>query len=589
MMAGIFLSLTQEHMFDILKKTEHKFLFGCRFLTYFFDNRFQVNKKNIYIMGVGRMETLEEAKDLLAQKGEAERLYRIYRNVQSGNKAALNQLFKTADNREVCSLDKMNKEYELSRMDNVLDAELVFDSEENRKEREWLHSVNSKVIFQFPCLNKMLYKKKKSFLSKAKNTGYENGKRIKNSSHSKFYEGEYDISDLNEIMYETIIEVFSSKTDEDNCLTLDGKKNIKTPVCDGVSLLKNISYFTSRKINRRTKGSYLDILDTEYWGEEQNIEVSYFDKYEFKNYLQNEGGSARMMMYAEYLEWLERFDIHKLFKANARDIRAIIETIMNCEETFITDISGNDGTGLGMRLVQQKMLQKIIKSKYNLNIRQENISKNMEIIEQRLLNHLLYALNYKIDKAEESKGIYEKESERFLYERDKKSYVKVFSRTSYELYEKSRRFINGNADSIGTENYFKAVKKYEDTIVDIVSAERGKKKYDMINLMYGNDDLVEDKRATLFHIAKTVILYYQRKEDEYKRREWRDYKKSKLIDWGKGYWEAELEEELLNIKLWTDKNVKKPIWHKIKKDKLMVYCGYTNYYFCDEENRIETA
>ena len=52
----------------------------------------------------------------------------------------------------------------------------------------------------------------------------------------------------------------------------------------------------------------------------------------------------------------------------------------------------------------------------------------MEIIEQRLLDHLLYSLNYRIGKAEESKGIYKKESERFLYEADRKSYIKIFNR-----------------------------------------------------------------------------------------------------------------------------------------------------------------
>lgn len=99
----------------------------------------------------------------------------------------------------------------------------------------------------------MLYKKKKKFLSKTKNIGYENSQKIKNGSCSKFYEGEYDISDFNELMNETIIEIFNEKTDENNCLILDGKKNEEYPICDGISLLRNISYFTSRKVNKRAK------------------------------------------------------------------------------------------------------------------------------------------------------------------------------------------------------------------------------------------------------------------------------------------------------------------------------------------------
>ena len=80
------------------------------------------------------------------------------------------------------------------------------------------------------------------------------------------------------------------------------------------------------------------------------MEFSYFDKYKFKKYLEDKGGSSRIMIYAEYLEWLKRFDIYKLFKANAYDIKAMIETIMNCEETFIADMSGDSEIGFGMRL-----------------------------------------------------------------------------------------------------------------------------------------------------------------------------------------------------------------------------------------------
>ena len=165
-------------------------------------------------------------------------------HVQSGDKSALDALFKEVKNKQIFRADEINMEYQMSHMDNVLDSELVLDKEKNEQEDEWVNSAYSNVAFKFPCLNKMLYKKKKRFLATAKNTGYENGKKIKNSGHSKFYEGEYDISDFNELMYETVIEIFNTKTDENKCLTLDGKKNVENPICDGISLLRNISYFT---------------------------------------------------------------------------------------------------------------------------------------------------------------------------------------------------------------------------------------------------------------------------------------------------------------------------------------------------------
>lgn len=521
---------------------------------------------------------------LLVYKVEAEELYQIYLRVQSGDKTALDELFKTVDGKQISKTDKINKEYRISHMDNVLDSELVIDNEKNKQEDEWVNSVYSHVAFRFPCLNKMLYKKKKSFLATAKNTGYENGKRIRNSNCSKFYEGEYDISDFSELMYETIIEVFNEKTDENKCLTLDGKKNEKYPICDGVSLLRNISYFTSRKINKRAENSYLDILDMGYYNEEEKTEPSGFDKYAFKKFLEFEGGISRLAIYAEYMEWLQKYDVHKLFKANACDIKAIIETIMNCEETFISDAVGDMEDGLGMRLVTQEMLQKIIKSRHSINVEQENISKDLEVIEQRLLEHLFYSLNYRIGKAEESKGIYEKESERFLCEVEEKKYIKVFSRTSYIIYDQSIRFINNNSNDF--DSYFRTIKKYEDMVIDIVTLEKGKKKYDMVNLISENDDdLVDDKREALLNIAKTVISYYQKKEDEFKNNELSGYKLNRLVDWDQGYWEAELQGDFMNIKLWSRRDVKKPIQHSISKEKLMVYCGYMDFCFCNVENR----
>lgn len=516
--------------------------------------------------------------------------------VQSGDKSALDELFKerNIDDKRTYRVDERYKERRMSNMDNVLDMELILENEkENEKKRQkdqWLNSSDSKVAFQFSCLNRLLYKKKKKLLSKEKDTGYENGKKKENNNHSKFYEGEYDLSDFNSLMYEVITEIFNTKTDEDNCLTLDGKKNTKYPICDGISLLKNVSYYTSRKINKRAQNSYLDILNMDSWDEvtEENLcaKNSVFDEYALKKYYESKSRSSRLAIYAEYLEWLQKYDIHKLFKENARDIQAIIETIINCEVTFDINVSGDNETGFGMRLVTQKKLQEIIKSRHNINIEQENISNDLKIIEQRLLDHLFYSLSYRIAKAEESDGIYDKESERFLQELDNKAYTKIFSRTSYKIYDVSVSFINSNVNGNDFDNYFRVVKKYEDMIMDIVSLEKGKKKYDMVNLILEEDDLVDDKQETLLDIGKTVITCYAKKEKEFERNHLGSYKSGKLVDWEKGCWEAELQGEFMNIKLFSNRNVKKPIQHNINKEKLMVYCGYMNLYFCNIENKV---
>lgn len=526
-------------------------------------------------------------KEKITNKEELDKLYEIYMRVQTGDKSALDELFKATDNKQISRADEINKEYQMSHMDNILDSEFVLDMEQSRQEKGWVNSASSKVAFQFPCLNKMLYKKKKRFLSTSKNTGYENGKKTKNNGHSKFYEGEYDISDFNELMYETVIEIFNTKTDENKCLTLDGKKNVENPICDGISLLKNISYFTSRKINKRAKNSYLDVYGMEYGDKEPQTDLSDFDKYAFKKFIESERGTSRLAMYAEYLAWLKKNDVHKLFKVNACDIHAIIDTIMNRADIFMKDMSGDNEIGLGMRFVTQEKLQEMIMSRHNINIEQENISKDLEIIEQRLLDHLFYSLNYRIGKAEESKGIYEKESERFLYGLEEMKYIKVFSRTSYKIYNESIRFINSDINIEDFDDYFREIKKYEDMVVDIVSLEKGEKMYDMVNLIFeDNDDLVEDKRKALADIASTVILFYQKKEEEYIQDRLTGYSMKGIAKRGNGCWETKLEDDFLHIKSWSGRNVKKPIRHSIDKEKLMVYCGYVNFYFCNVEDKI---
>lgn len=524
-------------------------------------------------------------------KDELDRLFRIYKRFQSGDKSALDELFRSVENKQGCKLDKIYKKHRMKNMDNVLDSEEVIDNEKSKQEDEWENSHDSQVTFRLSCLNRMLYKKKKGFLSKVKNTGYENGIKLKSCNCSKFYEGEYDLSDFNEIMYWTIIEIFNKKTDADNCLTLYDKKNVKIPICDGLSLLKNISYFTSIKINERARKSCLDISDIVSYGEksEEDVEceISNFDKYAFEEFFKSESSGMRLLIYEECLEWLNKNDVHKLFKISARDIKAIIETIMNVKETFITDVEDDVDLGLGMHLAKQKVLQELIKRRHNINVEQGNISKDLEIIEQRLLDHLFYSLNYKIDKAEESSGIYEKESERFLYKMDHTAYSKMFSRTIHSVYKASVAFVNSNMDGKDCNGYFEVVEEYDDFVMDIVSLEKGKKKYDMCNLIIkSNNDLVEDKRSALINIANVIITYCQNEERNYVKEKMGEYRKKKTVDFANGYWETVLDSEFLNVDFWSSKSVKKPIRHRIDREELMIYCGYMNFYICDTESKI---
>lgn len=547
---------------------------------------------NLNCGGNGLLSNTDKYIEELGNKEELEQIYQIYIRVQSGDKSALNELFKSVEVKPICKADEIYKKDRMSNMDNVLDVELALEREKNKLKDEWENSSDSRVTFQFPCLNKLLVAMKKDLLYGTKNTGYENGKKKTKSSHKKFYDGKYDVSDFNELMYEVITEIFNKKTDINSCLTLDGKKNKKYPICDGVNLLRNISYFTSRKINKRAKNSCLDIFDTGYYKEEIDEIGSYFDQKALKEFWEleslesesweSEGDTSRLSIYSEYLGWLKRYDIHKLFKANACDIHAILDTIMDNDDVFKIDKSGDKEIGFGMRFVTQKKLQKIIQSSLKMNIAQENLSADLKIIEQRLLDHLLYSLNYRIDKASKSDGIFEKESERFLYELDEKKYIKIFSRSSYDIYEKSIKFL----DSGDYKDYFRTIKKYEDMVIEIITLGKRKNNYDMVDLILKDDtDLANDKVEVLFNIANTIIPYFKNKEDEYRKNQLDNYKLKGFVDWENKCWEAELEDKILKIRLRSRRDIKNPIRYIINRENLMVYCGCINLYFCDVERK----
>ena len=75
-----------------------------------------------------------EAENVLENE-EAEMLYQIYIRVQSGDKTALNEIFKSESAKQTCKVDEMNKEYRLSHLDNVLDSELVLSDEKDKQKK----------------------------------------------------------------------------------------------------------------------------------------------------------------------------------------------------------------------------------------------------------------------------------------------------------------------------------------------------------------------------------------------------------------------------------------------------------------------
>lgn len=502
---------------------------------------------------------------------EVERLYQNYIRYQSGDKSALDEVFMEVGKKvgETKRIVELEEEYKLSHTENVLDAGLVENEIEYKR-----NSRKLKVVFSFSCLNDMVSKAKYYYSKNGIFTGYENGKKIDSHGYKKFHSGKYDTLELEEAMQEIVVKLFQGKLSGSNI-----------DIINGVTLLGNIKYYLSKEIVNYNRVLCKNVPET-YIDMKNGEEVSYFDQYSKRIWTEMDGQVSRITPYSTCLEWLQRNDVCMLFKANACDIKAIIETIMNCKDTFIVNKDDDMELGLGMRPVTQETLQEIIRYRHNLNVDQENISADMELIEQRLLDHLFYSLNYKIGKAKESMGIYKKESGRCLYELNEKSYIKMFGRAGYEIYGKSIDFINSDMNGSDFDNYFNIIKKYEEMVLDVISKGKGKK-YDMVNLISDNDyDLVDDKREALFNIANTMIACYQKKENEYRKNHFGGYKMKSLKDWDNGFWEAYFQDIFLNIKLWSNRNVKKPIHCKINKENVMVYCGYMNFYFCDKERMI---
>lgn len=75
----------------------------------------------------------------------------------------------------------------------------------------------------------------------AKTTFTSEEKQTKNR-HRKYYTGTFDVSDINEMSYLIITEVFYATPDEEKCVSVNGIRSV-VPITDGKTLIQNISFF----------------------------------------------------------------------------------------------------------------------------------------------------------------------------------------------------------------------------------------------------------------------------------------------------------------------------------------------------------
>lgn len=499
----------------------------------------------------------------MKESKDVERLYQNYIRYQSGDKSALDEVFMEVGKKagETKRIVELEEEYKLSHTENVLDAGLVENEIGYRRKDRKL-----KVVFSFPCLNNMVRKAKYEYSKNGIFTGYENGKKINSNGYKKFHSGKYDTFELEEEVQEIVIKLFQGKLSE---------SNIK--IIDGVSLLGNIKHYLSIKMEKRNKILCKNVPEI-YMDAETGEELSRFDQYSETCWLQSKGQVSRLLLYTDALKWLRKNNIHNLFNTTSFDIHAIIDTILKNECVF------EEGKKGGLRLQKQKELRNIIYRTECRNIEEKNISSDLKLMEQRFIDHLLYSLDYYIGKAPENNGSYERESNRYLYKYETEAYSKMFSSERMTLYEICHAY---NDNFIGDNECLEMLQKYEDIIFPILTKEKGIKKYDMINLLTMNYDVVsEDFYTVLQNIVNTIMNKFHREETEKTGYFFKQYgvERKKFAKEYK-YWEAELLKSEMQIKLWSGEDIKNPVRYKIDRNCLLVFEGYQNYYFFDCDNK----
>lgn len=493
---------------------------------------------------------------------DVERLYQNYIRYQSGDKSALDEVFMEVGKKvgETKRIVELEEEYKLSHTENVLDAGLVQDEIQYRRNDRKL-----KVAFSFPCLKDMVRRAKYDYSKKGIFTGYENGKKIDSHGYKKFHSGKYDTLELEEVMQEIVIKLFQGKLSGSNI-----------DIIDGITLLRNIKYYLTIEIGNYNKVLCKNVPET-YIDRKNGEEMSYFDQYSKKIWLESKGQISRILPYSDCLEWLQRNDVHYLFNRDSSNIYAIIDAILKFEGVFE---KGEDGD---LKLVKQKILKNIIYNLEGIYIAEQNISIGLKRMEQNLIDFLLQSLNYYIGKAPGSNGNYDKESERCLYKQSKQAFIKIFSKGKQQLYKACLGYTEG---FLSLNDFMCTLQIHENTVLPILLKEKGRWKYDMVNLLMGNDDVMnEDYNTVLWNIADLLVRSFQEEENKRVERLLEQHQ-AECFNKKCKYWEAKLQDKCLQLRLWTGEDRKKPIRYDINRDDLIVYEGCVKYYFIDCESCI---
>lgn len=501
------------------------------------------------------------------QTSDAEELYQEYLKYQNGDKSALDRIFFEEKDR----LQELTNKYYSSLsgteyMDNVLDSEFIKAEIADEQKKH-----NSKVKFRFTCLNRILSNAKWAYNKDYIDTCYRDGIRVK-GGYRKFHEGKYDTFDIQELMIEILIKIFQGKLISNN------------PITNATTLLENIKYHLGREIGKANEILHKNIPESKKSidGDGEETYHSYFDEFSEKRWMDSQRDFDRLLVYSDSLKWIIKNDIHKLFRGDSDDIHAIIDGILGYKHMF------KSKNQEGLTKDPYKKLQEYILNATGRNILDNNISMDLGVMEQKLLNHLMYALNYEIIKAPENSNLSKNESKRLLKELDLKRYFKLFGRESMNIYEYCTDYLK-SVNYYSYKNFLMALKRYDDIIFPILEKVKGKKKYDMINLLTYDMDVIEENiYKVASNIAETLVTHYQKIEKEYICNFLDQYNIIDRFGTGKSkYWQANYSDKKkrLILKFFSEADIKHPVNVKFKKKELLLYEGYQDYYFCNTESK----
>lgn len=230
------------------------------------------------------------------------------------------------------------------------------------------------VNFKYNCLRKIINSTKVTLEDKEKN--------IK-GKHKKFYDGKFDVSDIYEMVYLVVTEVFCAIPDDDQCISVGGVKS-ELPIKDGCSLIKNISYFLDKLYNLREVSNCQIVTESELDRKtEEDNDIPLIDMLLSKDLLQTRGEISRNRVCANVLRLIQsdKNRVFGLFNSDSTNVKAVIRTFLERKETFIY------GNGF-FEEVSQEELSNLIQKHTDVFIHKKNLAQCVRTIKTKLLNHL---------------------------------------------------------------------------------------------------------------------------------------------------------------------------------------------------------